>query len=89
MRNFAYAKIILCSLFILSLAACDKSASTAPTKTDATDSSSINNADIKGARVLVFSKTKGWRHDSIPAGIAALQKLAADIGFSVVATEDA
>lgn len=45
--------------------------------------------DIQGARVLVFSKTAGWRHDSIPAGVAALEKLGADHGFTVVATEDA
>lgn len=46
------------------------------------------NADLTGARVLVFSKTGGWRHDSIPAGIAALEKLAQTHKFSVVATED-
>ncbi|MET0357237.1 MAG: ThuA domain-containing protein, partial [Cellvibrio sp.] len=47
------------------------------------------NADIKDAKVLVFSKTKGWRHDSIPAGISALEKLAADNSFTLTATEDA
>lgn len=44
--------------------------------------------DIQGARVLVFSKTSGWRHDSIPAGIAALEKLGTEHGFTVVSTED-
>jgi glucose/arabinose dehydrogenase len=39
--------------------------------------------------VLVFSKTAGFRHDSIPAGIAAIQSLGADNGFAVEATEDA
>jgi hypothetical protein len=43
---------------------------------------------ISGARILVFSKTAGWRHDSIPAGIAAFEKLANEQQFSVVATED-
>ncbi len=38
--------------------------------------------------VLVFSKTTGFRHDSIPDGIAAIQQLGADYNFSVVATED-
>ncbi|MDH2425271.1 ThuA domain-containing protein [Sphaerisporangium sp. TRM90804] len=37
---------------------------------------------------LVFSKTAGFRHDSIPAGIAAIQKLGQDNGFTVDATED-
>ncbi len=36
-------------------------------------------------RVLVFSRTTGFRHDSIPAGIAAIRNLG---GFSVDATED-
>ncbi len=40
-------------------------------------------------RVLVFSATKGYRHDSIPAGIAAIRALGARHGFAVDATEDA
>jgi type 1 glutamine amidotransferase len=39
--------------------------------------------------VLVFTKTAGFRHDSIPAGIAALDSLGRDHGFAVVNTEDA
>jgi type 1 glutamine amidotransferase len=41
------------------------------------------------AQVLVFSKTVGFRHDSIPAGIAAIRSLGRANGFSVSATEDA
>ncbi|MEV8352693.1 ThuA domain-containing protein [Streptomyces niveus] len=40
-------------------------------------------------KVLVFSKTAGFRHSSIPAGIAAVQRLGAANGFTVTATEDA
>ena len=40
-------------------------------------------------RVLVFSKTAGFRHDSIPAGIAAIQSLAPQHCFAVETTEDA
>jgi cytochrome c len=40
-------------------------------------------------RVLVFSKTTGYRHSSIESGIAAVQKLARENGFAVEATEDA
>ncbi|CAL9608245.1 ThuA domain-containing protein [Streptomyces sp. enrichment culture] len=40
-------------------------------------------------RVLVFSKTAGFRHDSIPDGITALRELGATGGFTVDATEDA
>jgi type 1 glutamine amidotransferase len=38
------------------------------------------------ARVLVFSKTAGFRHDSIPAGIAAIRSLGRSNGFSVATT---
>jgi cytochrome c len=37
---------------------------------------------------LVFSKTTGFRHDSIAAGIAAIKALGAEHGFEVDATED-
>ncbi len=40
-------------------------------------------------KILVFTKTTGFRHDSIPAAIAAVQNLAAQNGFRVDATEDA
>jgi hypothetical protein len=39
--------------------------------------------------VLVFSKTAGYRHESIEAGIAALRQLGEQHGFSVEATEAA
>jgi type 1 glutamine amidotransferase len=39
-------------------------------------------------RVLVFSKTTGFRHDSIPDGIAAIKKLGQQYRFTVDATED-
>ncbi|TDW21653.1 ThuA domain-containing protein [Kribbella kalugense] len=38
---------------------------------------------------LIFSKTAGFRHDSIPAGIQAITELATENGFTVTATEDA
>ncbi|WP_194775394.1 ThuA domain-containing protein [Pararhodonellum marinum] len=40
-------------------------------------------------RVLVFSKTAGFYHESIPEGIAAIQKLGAENGFAVDTTKDA
>ncbi len=40
-------------------------------------------------RVLVFTKTAAFRHDAIPAGIAAVRELGAEGGFVVDATEDA
>ncbi|MFI9584250.1 ThuA domain-containing protein [Streptomyces sp. NPDC052236] len=38
--------------------------------------------------VLVFSKTTGFRHDSIPAGIQMIRELGAANDFTVAATED-
>ena len=55
-------------------------------------SGSITVADAPAntlAKVLVFSKTAGFRHDSIPQGIAAIQALGTANGFTVDATEDA
>jgi cytochrome c len=40
-------------------------------------------------RVLVFSKTKGWKHTSIPFGMAAVQKLGKENNFEVDTTRDA
>jgi type 1 glutamine amidotransferase len=40
-------------------------------------------------RALVFTKTTGYRHDSIPAAIAAVEALGAQNGFAVDQTEDA
>ncbi|KKK59780.1 hypothetical protein LCGC14_3030950, partial [marine sediment metagenome] len=40
-------------------------------------------------KVLVFSKTMGFKHASIPAGIAAIQKLGAENGFEVDTTKNA
>ncbi|MFI1812036.1 ThuA domain-containing protein [Streptomyces sp. NPDC020422] len=38
--------------------------------------------------VLVYTRTTGYRHDSIPAGAAALAELAADAGFRAETTEE-
>ncbi|MGJ8653876.1 MAG: ThuA domain-containing protein [Opitutaceae bacterium] len=40
-------------------------------------------------KVLVFSKTAGFRHGSISDGIIAIQEIAASNGFTVDTTEDA
>ena len=40
-------------------------------------------------RVLVFTRTAGFRHDAIPAGLAAVRELGTEGGFVVDATEDA
>jgi type 1 glutamine amidotransferase len=39
-------------------------------------------------RMLTYSRTTGFRHESIPAGVAALRELGRRHDFEVVATED-
>jgi type 1 glutamine amidotransferase len=39
--------------------------------------------------VFLFSKTEGFRHESIPAGIAAIQQQGRQLGFAVDAGENA
>jgi type 1 glutamine amidotransferase len=45
-------------------------------------------ADDVAYDVLVFSKTAGFRHDAIPAGIQLIRELGAANNFTVAATED-
>ncbi|WP_240423564.1 ThuA domain-containing protein [Microbacterium halotolerans] len=54
-----------------------------------TDEPPVAEAAAEEFDVLVFSKTAGFRHSSIPAGIDAIEQLGVDNGFSVTATEDA
>lgn len=53
----------------------------------AAGSGSTRSADGNFA-VLVFSKTAGYRHDSIGAGVEAIRSLGENNGFGVDATED-
>ncbi|MEV7805594.1 ThuA domain-containing protein [Microbispora sp. NPDC088329] len=46
-------------------------------------------AQAAAFKVLVFSKTAAFRHDSIPAGIQAIRELGAANDFTVDTTEDA
>ena len=43
---------------------------------------------IEATRILVFSKTLGFRHDSIPHAVDVLKQLGAANGFTVDQTED-
>src|SRR5690606_33374246 len=72
------ASALLASALVLPLAAGSAGAQTQPPPTDDPEFSA-----------LVFSKTAAFRHDSIPAGIAAIQELGEEHGFTVDATEDA
>lgn len=49
---------------------------------------SILRASQPSPRILIFSKTAGFRHDSIPDGINAIRQLGQQNNFDVDATED-
>ncbi len=51
--------------------------------------SGIHSYAQKQPKVLVFSRTEGYRHKSIEAGIKSIKKLGKENHFSVTATEDA
>ena len=41
------------------------------------------------SKILVFHKTNGWYHESIPTGVKTFKELGRENGFAVTATEDA
>ena len=90
------ARALAAGVALLATAACSTSSSrNLDTVVPASSAAAAPNAACAlpaapaGSRVLVFSLTKGFRHASIPDGIAAVQALGAAHGFAVEATEDA
>ncbi|HSC67123.1 MAG TPA: ThuA domain-containing protein [Cellvibrio sp.] len=86
-QKLATAFLVPLAIAILLLVACSKD--TPDLSVDGATTSAAQIENIAGANILVFTKTAGWRHDSIPAGIAALQKMAGENQFTITATEDA
>jgi type 1 glutamine amidotransferase len=70
--------------------ACKSSDITAPELCSATSGAPapVSSTPHAPFRILVFSRTTGYRHASIPVGITALQVLGAYNNFAVDATED-
>ena len=50
--------------------------------------SSCKSPKMEPLNLLVFSKTAGYRHESIPAGLKALNEIATNQGWKITATED-
>jgi type 1 glutamine amidotransferase len=50
--------------------------------------SQLGKSNNKPLKIIVFSKTIGYRHESIPKGIETLKELAAENGWEIFATED-
>lgn len=70
-----FKKIVLISFVVINLVSCK--------------CTSINTNDSTANEVLVFSKTAGYRHESIEIGIKAIKTLGIANKFNVYATEDA
>ena len=49
----------------------------------------VSTAFASTPRVLIFSKTEGFRHTSIEIGVRAMQELATENNFEIIHTEDA
>jgi len=71
-KSFLFSFIVLASYFLVSFHIKDKE----------------QPAPYKTKKVLIFSKTNGFRHNSIPTGVAALKKLGQENHFIADATED-
>ncbi|HEX9342460.1 MAG TPA: ThuA domain-containing protein [Actinomycetota bacterium] len=84
---FAPAAVLVVSALLT--AACGGSGGARPAATTTSPTPGTRAGAGGTLRVLVFSKTAGFRHASIPAGIAAIQELGRGNGFAVDATEDA
>jgi type 1 glutamine amidotransferase len=73
------SRAVACALAVV-LAAAGVAASPGPAQPRAQSADAF--------QVLVYSRTEGFRHLSIPSGIRAIRELGAEHGFGVEATED-
>jgi type 1 glutamine amidotransferase len=78
-QKFTYA-LLLCFVALILTQCSDDGQANMTTPSD-----SIQNQE----RLLVFSKTEGWRHQSIEAGQQAIETLGEDNSVGVTVTEDA
>ncbi len=84
---------LICSAALLFSAAWSHASTTAPLDgfhlgQNTPAKATADKKEAASFKVLVFSKTQGFRHDAIPEGIAALRKLGQANHFEVTATED-
>ena len=77
---------LLCLCLPLFLAACNQSESSIKAPVEDHKTSNSTQANIN--TVLIFSKTTGWRHDSIPVAVKTVSNLTKQLGLNAVITED-
>ena len=93
MAQDRFTNSVLAAALILSIACSRPNEDTPPPTEDATTTTSSTSPTTTAAeevapRVLVFSETAGFRHESIPAGIAAVRSLGVEQDFDVTLSED-
>jgi len=88
MFQFRYAKIYAGIFFAICISIALYACKAVAPKSAAANNES-NPQTMKAARILVFSKTKGFYHSSIPEGIKAIMKLGVENKFQVDTTKDA
>ncbi len=83
-KNFFQLLLIIC---LFNLMACKEEEQ--PIAEEPKEEEPVVEEPQEEVRILVFSKTSGFRHGSIGAGIAAIQKLGIENNFKVDTTENA
>lgn len=81
-RGLRLAAVLLASTFAFPSIAVASTAEVAVAASDAPGASTAR------PTLLVFTRTTGWRHDSIPQAVDTVRGLAAQAGFDVVHSED-
>jgi type 1 glutamine amidotransferase len=80
-------KVLLSVLVLLGAAACRTRPALLPPSDAGGGIVEAGETPPGGFRVLLFSRTAGFRHDAIPAAVAALTELGATNGYVAEATE--
>ncbi|NJQ02207.1 ThuA domain-containing protein [Streptomyces sp. PLAI1-29] len=73
---------------VTTLGAAALTAAVTPAAAAATRSTPSASSGAAAYEILVFTRTAGFRHDSIPQGVTALRRLGAENDFAVTTTED-
>jgi cytochrome c len=82
------AALIVASLLCVPLTGAAMATTGTITPSTITGTAGAKAAAAPAFKALVFSRTTAFRHDSIPDGVAAIQKLGRHNNFTVDATED-
>ncbi|MCU4677206.1 ThuA domain-containing protein [Catenovulum sp. 2E275] len=92
MKLFKFTHLLWSACFIFTLSACqqaDKSENLAEANSAKQDNQLTTKSVLQPDSVLIFSKTAGWRHDSIEVATKTIADLVTQQGLTPVVSEDA